>query len=45
MDDLDLAICKNRIINVAGLCRDHSCKPVYDELLKLIEGEWWISPW
>ena len=29
----------------AGLLRrDHSCKPAYDELLKLIKGEWWLSP-
>jgi endo-1,4-beta-xylanase len=27
----------------AGLLReDHSCKPAYDELLKLIKGEWWL---
>jgi endo-1,4-beta-xylanase len=29
----------------AGLLRkDHSCKPAYDELLKLIRGEWWLAP-
>jgi endo-1,4-beta-xylanase len=29
----------------AGLLRrDGSSKPAYDELLKLIRGEWWISP-
>jgi GH35 family endo-1,4-beta-xylanase len=29
----------------AGLLRkDHSCKPAYDELLKLIKGEWWLPP-
>ena len=29
----------------AGLLReDHSSKPAYDELLKLIKGEWWLSP-
>ncbi len=29
----------------AGLLRkDHSCKPAYDELLKLIKGEWWLLP-
>jgi endo-1,4-beta-xylanase len=29
----------------AGLLRkDYSRKPVYDELLKLIKGEWWLSP-
>ena len=29
----------------AGLLRkDGSSKPAYDELLKLIKGEWWISP-
>ncbi len=29
----------------AGLLRrDHSCKLAYDELLKLIKGEWWLSP-
>jgi endo-1,4-beta-xylanase len=29
----------------AGLLRrDHSPKPAYDELLKLIKGEWWLSP-
>ena len=29
----------------AGLLhRDHSRKPAYDELLKLIKGEWWLSP-
>jgi hypothetical protein len=28
----------------AGLLRkDHSRKPAYDELLKLIKGEWWLS--
>ncbi|MBN1449931.1 MAG: endo-1,4-beta-xylanase [Anaerolineales bacterium] len=27
----------------AGLLRkDHSCKPAYDELLKLVKGEWWL---
>ena len=29
----------------AGLLReDHSSKPAYDELLKLVKGEWWLSP-
>ena len=29
----------------AGLIRkDGSTKPAYEELLKLIRGEWWISP-
>ena len=29
----------------AGLLReDHSRKPAYDELLKLVKGEWWMSP-
>jgi endo-1,4-beta-xylanase len=29
----------------AGLLhRDHSCKPAYEELVKLIKGEWWLSP-
>ena len=29
----------------AGLLRqDHSPKPAYDELLKLIKGEWWLPP-
>jgi len=29
----------------AGLLRkDGSSKPAYDELLKLVKGEWWISP-
>jgi hypothetical protein len=29
----------------AGLLRkDGSAKPAYDELLKLVKGEWWISP-
>jgi GH35 family endo-1,4-beta-xylanase len=29
----------------SGLLRkDGSAKPAYDELLKLIKGEWWISP-
>jgi len=29
----------------AGLLRkDHSCKPAYDELLKLVKGEWWFPP-
>ena len=29
----------------AGLLRkDHSCKPAYDELLKLVKGEWWLPP-
>jgi hypothetical protein len=29
----------------AGLLRrDGSSKPAYDELLKLIKGEWWTSP-
>jgi GH35 family endo-1,4-beta-xylanase len=29
----------------AGLIRkDGSSKPAYDELLKLIKGEWWVSP-
>jgi endo-1,4-beta-xylanase len=27
----------------AGLLRkDHSCKPAYDELLRLVKGEWWL---
>ena len=29
----------------AGLLRrDGSSKPAYDELLKLIKGEWWVRP-
>ena len=29
----------------AGLIRkDYSCKPAYNELLKLIKGEWWLAP-
>ncbi len=29
----------------AGLLRkDHSPKPAYDELLKLVKGEWWLAP-
>jgi hypothetical protein len=29
----------------AGLLRrDGSSKPAYDELLKLIKGEWWVTP-
>ena len=29
----------------AGLLRqDHSRKPAYNELLKLVKGEWWMSP-
>ncbi len=29
----------------AGLLRkDGSCKPAYEELMKLIKGEWWIAP-
>ena len=29
----------------AGLLRkDGSSKPVYDELMKLIKGEWWVAP-
>jgi hypothetical protein len=29
----------------AGLLRkDGSSKPAYDELLKLVKGEWWLSP-
>jgi GH35 family endo-1,4-beta-xylanase len=29
----------------AGLLRkDHSPKPAYDELLKLVKGEWWMPP-
>jgi endo-1,4-beta-xylanase len=29
----------------AGLLRqDNSCKPAYNELLKLVKGEWWLSP-
>jgi endo-1,4-beta-xylanase len=29
----------------AGLLRqDHSQKPAYEELLKLVKGEWWLSP-
>jgi GH35 family endo-1,4-beta-xylanase len=29
----------------AGLLRkDHSRKPAYDELLKLVKGEWWLAP-
>ncbi len=33
-------------LNAPGglLRRDGSNKPAYDELLKLIKGEWWISP-
>jgi endo-1,4-beta-xylanase len=28
----------------AGLLRkDHSCKPAYNELLKLVKGEWWLA--
>jgi endo-1,4-beta-xylanase len=26
------------------LRQDHSRKPAYDELLKLIKGDWWLSP-
>lgn len=26
------------------LRRDHSRKPAYDELLKLVKGEWWMKP-
>jgi endo-1,4-beta-xylanase len=26
------------------LRRDHTPKPAYDELLKLVKGEWWVSP-
>jgi hypothetical protein len=29
----------------AGLLRkDHSPKPAYEELLKLVKGEWWLAP-
>jgi endo-1,4-beta-xylanase len=29
----------------AGLLRkDHSPKPAYEELLKLVKGEWWLTP-
>jgi len=29
----------------AGLLRKNgSTKPAYDELLKLVKGEWWLSP-
>jgi hypothetical protein len=29
----------------AGLLRkDHSRKPAYDELLKMVKGEWWLKP-
>lgn len=29
----------------AGLLRkDHNCKPAYNELLKLVKGEWWLAP-
>ncbi len=29
----------------AGLLHeDHSCKPAYVELLKLVKGEWWLAP-
>ncbi len=29
----------------AGLLRkDHSCEPAYNELLKLVKGEWWLAP-
>jgi len=29
----------------AGLLRkDQSCKPAYEELLKLVKGEWWLAP-
>ena len=29
----------------AGLLRkDHSCKPAYNELMKLVKGEWWLAP-
>jgi len=29
----------------AGLLRkDHSPKPAYNELLKLVKGEWWLAP-
>jgi endo-1,4-beta-xylanase len=29
----------------SGLLRkDFSCKPAYDELMKLVKGEWWLSP-
>ncbi len=29
----------------AGLLRkDHTPKPAYEELLKLIKGEWWLAP-
>jgi GH35 family endo-1,4-beta-xylanase len=33
-------------LNAPGglLRKDNSSKPAYDELLKLIKGEWWISP-
>jgi endo-1,4-beta-xylanase len=26
------------------LRRDFSCKPAYSELMKLVKGEWWLSP-
>jgi endo-1,4-beta-xylanase len=26
------------------LRRDYSCKPAYNELMKLVKGEWWLSP-
>jgi hypothetical protein len=26
------------------LRRDHSPKPAYEALLKLVKGEWWLSP-
>jgi endo-1,4-beta-xylanase len=29
----------------AGLLhKDHSCKPAYTELLKLVKGDWWLAP-
>ena len=32
-------------VGQAGLLRkDHSPKPAYAELLKLVKGEWWLAP-
>jgi endo-1,4-beta-xylanase len=33
-------------LNAPGglLRKDHGCKPAYDELYKLIKGEWWLAP-
>ena len=29
----------------AGLLhKDYSCKPAYDELMKLVKGGWWLPP-